>query len=267
MNAQEQLQEIDQLIQEANVLGMQDSEQTETSDHELSADVEEQMLMSMLFENAGKTFYSDSSMGDPVDDTAFFTEEKSSKGGSGLPQLDESDFECQPAFLYLKEKINCLVNKKTSRAARAEAGAWVFSDAPGEEGLSFDLCCKALSMRPNLLRVRTQFEFYRLGVVFEEPLPLNAVSVPDYFNLEVAGLYGTDGMDIAEYVWAMPGLRADKLVELMGEMNEEEMHDVIRGMERRGIISIQGGYWYFTGRNPLAMKQGSCFHWSKLVGL
>lgn len=238
--------------------------------HGYAPDVEEAILFNMLFENEGKTLYVDHSLGEPISDTNFFTEESLGKNGSGQMRYDENDFECQPAFLALKAEISKIINRRTKPEERMRACEWVFiPNLENEDGISMELCCQALQIRPQLIRVRTQYELYKNGVVFDCPLPFLSVKLPEYFALEILGIF-TDEIAVtaAEIIWSYPGIRADRLPALLEDsIGREALSEMLLAMERRGIISISGGHWFFTGRNPELMKQSACFHWTKIQGL
>lgn len=241
--------------------------EAEALEHENSA--EEQSLIAFLFDGSGQTLFVDRSMGEVVDETNFFSEPAAGKNGIVGSQITEEDFvgEDFVAFMALKSAISLATNKGTSVPMRNLAAQWIFVQGEeNEDGLSFDLCCNALGARPNLLRVRTQFEFYYKSIQFDRPLPFQATSIPGVFQLEAEAYAGEAGQRAAEYIWYYPGLRADKLVELMEEP-AAVIREVTNNLEDAGLVSIQGGHWYFTGRNPLTMKSGSQFHWSRIRGL
>lgn len=230
---------------------------------------EEQSLIAMLFDGAGQTLFVDHSMGEAVDESNFFNTPELGKNGNIGSQVSTEDFvgEDYVAFVSLKKAISSAVNKGTSDTLRNLAIEWLcIPGEPNEDGLDFDLCCTALGARTNLIRVRTQYEFYNNGIILSKPLPFLAVGVPDIFDLEALSYGGELGQMAADIIWKFPSIRADHLVSAM-ECSVKQARSATEALEEQGIISISSGRWYFTGRNPQTMKFGSQFHWSRIRGL
>jgi hypothetical protein len=206
-------------------------------------------------------------MGEDTIDTVFFTEEKPQKDGLVGTKITVEDYDGEVdaiAYNAIKFAVAAAINKSTPKALREIAVEWLF--VPGhvnDEGLNFDLVCRVLGVRPNIIRVRVQYAFYLGNIVLLNPLPFLAVSIPSILELEVLSYAGDEALRAAKYIWEFPGLRADNLTSLMC-MDAKEVRALTEKIENKGLVSVMMGHWYFTGRNPQNMSSNNCFHWSRL---
>lgn len=181
--------------------------------------------------------------------------------------ISEEDYEEGPereAFLMLYERIRACYMKQTSPDTRQQAIKWVFSRE--DNGISFDLCCRALGVRPEILRLRLQYQFFLLWFVFPNPFPFLAIGIPDIIEGEILYRFGEEGFDIAKQCWLWPGVsRLDLLASLEGRFTAHQYQVAIEKMDQLGVLSEYGDRWYLTGRNPSVYgKNSATFRWSSL---
>lgn len=244
--------------------------QTEKSNLEsdIQEQVDEQIMLDFLFEGEGERLFFDDTMGEVANLSSFDEQEISSSQAEADEEYDETDFVCQPAFIAIKNAVEIFCDKSTEPQLRERAAEWLFvPNMEDADGLTFDLCCKALETRPNLIRLRVHYELYKEGLVLEAPLPFLAIGIPEFFTLEILGTFGDEAVEAADYIWGFPSLRADHLYTLMTESDKDRLWKTMCEMERKGYIAIKGGHWYFTGRNPDNMGSNACFQWTRIRGV
>lgn len=225
----------------------------------LENDYDSDLLMA-LFSGQGELLACDTE--NSVNDTTVFNIPGLGKNGNvGRITIEDFNGEEMFAFDALYRTIKDAIKLKSDN--RDLAIEWLF--VPNMEtpsGLTFALCCTALDARENLLRTRTQYEFYLKGIVTR--LPFLSDSVPDAFELEAAGIGGDVAVDMISLLWQNPGLRADYFRNTFSEIEESLFRRITLDLECVGLIAMKNGCWYFTGRNPLIMRFGSRFNWTQV---
>lgn len=160
-----------------------------------------------------------------------------------------------------------------------------FFFAPPNDGITFELCCRVLEVRPEIFRLRCQYEFFLRDVMFSRPMPFLVVPVPTVVSRELSYFPGAIGKCLASLAWNQPGieheqllLRARAYLERSDERFAQEVNAALDYMESKYYMSHQHG-WYTTGRNPMRLRQdgvaqmgraweqrGGTLSWSKLFG-
>lgn len=148
---------------------------------------------------------------------------------------------------------------------RALAARWLFSNI-GKDEVSFDLCCRVLTARADVVRLRLMYELWNRWILFDNPLPRGVVPVPDLLFDEIQTSGGLPGHNLAQVAWEWPGIPTGHL--LMEASGRESLDDVpedypqaLEALRRRYLISEKDGGWWLTGRNPqLAMHDGQLLH-------
>ena len=226
-------------------------------------DIDEEDLLLTLFSGQGELIVQESDQAS-VSGYAVFNEP--STGKNGLPgRITSLDYEGEELFAFssLFFAIRNATILKIKENQRALALGWLFvPNQLNQHGLSYSLCCTALSVRDNLIRTRTLYELFLKGIMTK--LPFMADDVPDAFELEAAGIGGDDATNMLSALWKNPGLRADYFRLMFSEISEDRFRRITLDLECNGLIALKNGCWFFTGRNPLIMKFGSNFNWSKV---
>ncbi len=152
------------------------------------------------------------------------------------------------AFLLLCEKLrNCWASEAGERD-RSIALDWVFT-ITDQEGPSFDLCCRALGIRPHVVRMRLHFQWYLAGRRFERPFPFFLVPIPNALEGELLYWGGEEAVVLATRAWRFPGTA--NIAHTTEEMKLAWM------LEERGFLGETGGGWYVIGRNPQKIHYAS----------
>ena len=225
-------------------------------------DLYEDGLLLTLFSDQGELLFSDAESS-VKDFTAFKIPTSGKNTAKNSVKLTEFTGEEAFAFASLYQNIRAATQIKTLSPDRLNAVEWLF--VPNTEdcnGLTFELCCAAFSAREGLLRIRTHYEFYSNNIILR--LPFLASSIPDSIDLEAAGIGGEAGQDIVSLLWQNPGIRADHFETFFSNIKNSEFQRLTLDMECNGLIAMKNGCWYFTGRNPLIMRFGSEFDWTKI---
>lgn len=185
-----------------------------------------------------------------------------------LTKVTEEDFPPGPqrqAFVVLRHFAHQLCTKKTEPLDRILAARWLFSSIDKRE-ISFDLCCRLLTARADVVRLRLQFELWNRWIIFAEPIPRVVVPVPDILFDEIQQVAGLAGHSVAQSAWERPGIPLNEL--LLEASGREKLADVpqaylaaVSELEQRRILSPKdNGYW-LTGRNPtLAASDAQLLH-------
>ena len=198
------------------------------------------------------------------------------EGKARLKGVTEEDFDEGPerdAFLVIKSYRNELFNTKL-----APWGAMQYFFAAGDDGgLTFDLACRVLNARKDVVRLRIQYELFLRWWVSPVEFPFVATEVPEDIDSECAYVAGLLGRDLAYAAWCQPGITADALAQAVGS-SHEVVRKALERLDDKMLLCCQGdNNWYLTGRNPfllrkrLAEKQGvslntlgGSIYWSRL---
>jgi len=170
------------------------------------------------------------------------------KGRLGLGSSMAEEFDDpreQIAYLLIQEKVrNCFIEGLKINERKGGI-SWVFTPLPDQFDRTFRECCEVLRVRPWVLQTRIHFQYYKKGMLFEEPMPLETVRLPTIIQGE-AGYYGGDeGVIIANMLWLQPGMLHQYVATSKHALRS------LYALEEKGIVSENGGQWYMTGRNPM----------------
>ncbi|WP_297505899.1 hypothetical protein [Ferrovum sp.] len=235
-------------------------------------------LLNLLFSGQNEVLFSDE---EGVLPDSFAVNKAPAPGRNGrigihLSPEDAFDPDSQEYFVFMS--IFSAINKALGKAsARKKANNWqdlqqlalewlFVPSVQDTNGLSFDLGCASMDVRPNLVRTRLHFEFYK-RMMSGFRLPFLTCRLPGRFRLEGQGVAGDMGEDILSELWMQPGYRADLFKEVIAPADEKQFNLAIDGLNANGNLAIKNGLIYFTGRNPITMKFGSRFNWAHLTGL
>ena len=165
-----------------------------------------------------------------------------SRPGAGRQLIDDFlDEREKAAFSLLYERVRNCWAADASANDRQSALAWVFT-LDGGEGPSFDLCCRALGIRPNVIRLRINYQWYSTGHTFKEPFGFWQVPLPAEVEGDLLYWGGEEAVRLAEKAWRQPGITA-----LAEDSAKLEMCWML---ESRGLLGECGTGWYVVGRNP-----------------
>lgn len=162
--------------------------------------------------------------------------------GGGRQLIDEFlDERERAAFGLLYDRVRSCWAADASSADRLTSLAWVFT-LDGGDGPSFDLCCRALGIRPNVIRLRINYQWYSSGHAFTNPIGFWQVALPSEVEGDLLYWGGETAVRLAEKAWRQPGIR--ELAE-----NAEEL-EMCWMLESRGLLGECCTGWYVVGRNP-----------------
>lgn len=165
----------------------------------------------------------------------------------------------------MRHFAHLLCTKKTEPLDRIFAAKWLFSSVDKDE-ISFDLCCRILNARGDVVRLRLMFELWNRWIIFAEPIPRVVVPVPEVLFDEIQQVAGVAGHSVAQIAWEWPGIPLTQL--LLDASGRERIEDVpqayltaVSELERLRILSPKDdGYW-LTGRNPvIAISEAQILH-------
>lgn len=178
--------------------------------------------------------------------------------------VTEEDFEAgdeRQSFIYLRSRIR-VIFADVLPEHRWAAIEWTFRDGPNIHDAEppFELICRALGCRPDVLRFRIQLEWWRNWATMDQPFPFT-VRLPYLIANDIRYFYGQQGMYVAISAYRHPSITTEGLIDAASELSgfkssatqRQEIVDIIRDMEARRMLSAQGNNWYLTGRNPLLL--------------
>lgn len=150
------------------------------------------------------------------------------------------------------------MTKKTESKERILAARWLFSEMSSED-ITFDLCCRTLNARADVVRLRLMFELWNRWIVFDQPLPRVVVPVPEVLFDDIQYCANWPGHNLAQVAWEWPGIPTESL--LLQASGRESLDDIpeaytvaLSEMDKRHILSEHGGGWWLTGRNPVLIQ-------------
>lgn len=179
--------------------------------------------------------------------------------------------------MIIKQYKNLLFGSGAKPKDQWKAIDFFFTIADDGQALTFDLCCRTLAARIDVIRLRIQYEFFLRWVIITSDFPFLTVPVPDIIDGEIAYIAGPEGRRLATLAWNKPGITTDELLERAG--NDEATREALSRLEDKLILCQQDhGFWYLTGRNPYLMRKrlaeskgrfdaqlGGSVHWSRLL--
>lgn len=185
--------------------------------------------------------------------------------------VDVEDFEGFEQYLFetMKQNIRAACNVNTAWSTRKRAAEWVFSSrSVNKKGVSFAEACRALGARRSVLQARVQYQLYRAGVPYPEPIPFLSDPLSEGLCGELLFRFGETAMNLGKLLWTWPGIRADVLVTQATErlsIDPDCLDGLLREMEAGGYVALKHGFWFFISRNPdvYTMTGRRRFQWSK----
>lgn len=229
----------------------------------------EDMMESWFSEGAGDLLpVEEGGVAEEVEEETHHTRQPRVTSSIGTASVDETDYETGPeryAFEMIKVNIRNSYVKSVKDAARFKAIEWLF--IPNHGDMSFDLCCQALGVRPNLIRLRLMYQFQQSWLLFPQPLPFEAQPLPEIFCGEILYDEGDNGLFLAKRIWSFPSVDNERLAEFAKVYKINNWQQILERFDARGLISNKANNWYFTGRNPSAMgiRKRNEFNWARVA--
>lgn len=138
-----------------------------------------------------------------------------------------------------------------------------FFFVPSEDRITFFDCCEAIdpSIRPGVLLLRLQYEFWRKWFVFPNPLPEGACGLPEQAKGPASFAAGPEGVWVAQEAWFHPGIDTRRLIErsriVSPISSEASLRETVGKLEAAGVLChSEPDHWYATGRNPTLTGDG-----------
>jgi hypothetical protein len=185
------------------------------------------------------------------------------------------------AFLMVMHFAHKLLHKKSTPKATREGLAFFFADDLDPEAISFELCANVLAIRPDIIRLRIQYEWWMRGTVFTGPFDFATVGMPKLLEGEILYHSLSLGHALTREVWVQPGISTEELFEYIGttvNCSTSKMVEAMDSLSENFILSKSSG-WYLTGRNPMLMNMnssafqpsakvsGGSVHWTRLFAM
>ncbi|MEC4720468.1 hypothetical protein RY831_15000 [Noviherbaspirillum sp. CPCC 100848] len=187
---------------------------------------------------------------------------RSSKKEEYVRNLTAEDFEDgseRLAFMIIKANVDELFNPKVKPTQFIEAAKWIFGR--NTDAFNFEEACRTLSVRADVVRLRIQFQFWRLWKVCPVEFPFMVARVPEILEGEIYIVADEEGYDLARTAWLQPGIKTQALIEEASGGRAQfaksdcpvfgKYHKALEVLSSRYIMSQQGDYWWLTGRNPI----------------
>ena len=179
-----------------------------------------------------------------------------SKGTLENFTVDDFDSDTQKqAFLIVKMHTDNLFSEKQSQEHISDALEFFFADAASlsDDTITFDLCCDVLQARPDIFRLRLQYEWWLRCSLFTGAFPFDNVAMPDFIQGEIMLMGSMLGVYLASEVWAHPSIDSTEIILLADTHYGATYDDVKRTLEMlaaKHLLSLSANRWYVTGRNP-----------------
>lgn len=185
-----------------------------------------------------------------------------------LERVTEDSFEEgaeRNAFRIIRLHAQRMAGRKTSRADRAESTKWLFgANRDDGESISLDLCCDVLDARPDVIRLRLNYELWRNWMIFQSGFSFITVPVPEVIRGEVIYVGGDLGLQLCQEAWLKPGITAEEMVaNVIGLPDLHNVSDdmldryrrILSNLEERFLLSQHENNWFLTGRNPTLLLE------------
>lgn len=129
----------------------------------------------------------------------------------------------------------------------AEVARWIFGTPQG--GASFDNCCHVNETRPDVLRMRIQFELWRRGKSAKAPFDF-AHELPAFLSNKALFTAGFAGVKVAKLLWMSPGIENEALRAELDAAGRRAL-EVMADMYMASPVETAPYRWYLTGINPI----------------
>lgn len=129
-----------------------------------------------------------------------------------------------------------------------DVAKWIFSKS--HDPASFNNCCIVNQARPDVLRMRIQYELWRKGISAKEPLPITQDEVPDYLTKRAFFTTGMTGVSVVHMLWRHPGIGNTKLMEMLNDRQRLAL-SAMADQYIVAPIETEPYRWYATGINPI----------------
>lgn len=175
------------------------------------------------------------------------------KGGSAkiLKSVELADFEDGAerwAACAIIGAVNHFFDHIADPEKVADVAAWLFADS--SDPASFTNCCEVNQTRPDVLRMRIQFELWRKGKRAKKAFQCANVQLPEFILQKVMVMTGTAGLSVANRLWRHPGIEADQLNETISK-DERKALGALAEMYVASAVETAPYRWYLTGINPI----------------
>ena len=190
------------------------------------------------------------------------------RGQTGaLAKITVEDFDTdteKQAFLIIKDTCDVLFSRNHTTAAINAALEFFFKDTSylTTDDITFDLCCEVLQSRADILRLRIQYEWWRLGSTFNGPFPFDGTGTPELLQGEILNEGGFLGMQLANEIWVQPSITTDVLTQFIQQhipVSAEQVKTSLAALEDKYLISLSNNGWYLTGKNPMLQQNRSLY--------
>lgn len=197
-------------------------------------------------------------------------------------KVNEDDFEEgaeRNAFSMVMHFAHRLLHKRSTPDHQREGLKYFFSEETKDlQSISFQLCSNVLMIRPDIIRLRVQYEWWLRATVFTGPFDFDSVPMPKILEGEILYHGGNLGHALAREVWVQPGISTEELFAYVGQAQNTSTAKMVQAVDslcEHYILSKSSG-WYLTGRNPMLMNMsgsayqpttrvsGGSVHWTRL---
>lgn len=159
----------------------------------------------------------------------------------------------------MRNRVRSTFLKETKAKDRLLGLDWVFCHVA--DPVTFDLCAEALGARPEVIRKRLMYEFYRRWIVFPGPLPFLAVPLPEDLGSFVHYECGDAGLAITVTCWYWPGVPTHAIFSQCEERGIRITDHDLDKVDATGIIACNTDNWYVTGRRQRMDNDAPGVHW------
>lgn len=184
---------------------------------------------------------------------SFLAQPTKRSGKKALKNIHLDDFEngaqrwAASALIGAVQRFFETVENPDSKALQ-EVATWIF--AKNADPVSFDNCCLANEARPDVLRIRIQYELWRKGMRAVTPLPIPEEAMPEYIEQQAFFVTGMAGVTVARILWKHPGIENTTLMQML----DNRQRSALSALADQYIVSpIETApyRWYTTAINPI----------------
>ncbi|MDR9837057.1 MULTISPECIES: hypothetical protein [Herbaspirillum] len=177
---------------------------------------------------------------------------KKTKREERLRALTEEDFETPQeklCFRAIRENVLAIIDTKKPQIA-LKAAEWIFKKDISP--INFDTICQVLTARPDVVRLRIQYELWRRAIAYSEPFPFAVTPLPEVIEGEIFMIGDSDAIQLAKCVWRQPGIRHADLMSTLGASDKkiDSYTEILQRLSARYLFSQYLDRWYVTGKNP-----------------